>query len=75
MNADSLCWRDILVDKISIGYVNVRPELKAKYDRCLDTYSIKKKKKSKLRKIILHNEFEYNINLDWIINIIDWMNR
>lgn len=75
MNADSLCWRDILVDKISIGYVNVRPELKAKYDRCLDTYSIKKKKKSKLRKIIEHNEFEYNINLDWIINIIDWMNR
>lgn len=45
MNADSLCWRDILIDNISIGYVNVRPELKAKYDQCLDTYSVKKEKR------------------------------
>jgi hypothetical protein len=51
MNADSLCWRDVLIDNISIGYVNVRPELKAKYDQCLNTYSVKKEKK-KNKKII-----------------------
>lgn len=48
MNADSLCWRDILIDNISIGYVNVRPELKAKYDQCLDTYSVKKEKRKQI---------------------------
>ena len=74
MNADSLCWRDILIDDISIGYVNVRPELKEKYDQCLDTFNVKKKKKSKFRKAVRHLEWEYDINLDWIIDIIDWMN-
>lgn len=40
-NSDSLCWRDILVGNISLGYVNVPINKKKYYDHCLDSYSIK----------------------------------
>ena len=40
-NSDSLCWRDILVGNISLGYVNVPINKKKFYDHCLDSYSIK----------------------------------
>lgn len=40
-SSDSLCWRDILVGNISLGYVNVPINKKKFYDHCLDSYSIK----------------------------------
>ena len=40
-NSDSLCWRDILIGNISLGYVNVPINKKKFYDHCLDSYSIK----------------------------------
>ena len=40
-SSNSLCWRDILVGNISLGYVNVPINKKKFYDHCLDSYSIK----------------------------------
>lgn len=45
INADSLCWRDIIIDDISIGYSNVHPKKQEQFNKCLDTYRIKKRKK------------------------------
>ncbi len=45
INADSLCWRDIIIDNVSIGYSNVHPKRQEQYNKCLDTYKVKKRKK------------------------------
>lgn len=41
IDKDSLYWRDYMVENISCGYKNVKPERKAIYDTAIETFQLK----------------------------------
>ena len=43
IDADSLYWKDIYIDGISIGYLKVPKEKKELYDKCLRTFKMEKR--------------------------------